>query len=348
MIEQSDYKSMIENATTSSELDSVKVHFLGRNGLLTNQLKALSQLDIETRKEKGKALNEVKIAIENAIKEKLLQLEIIANANKKNEIDYTIAPNVEIGHEHLISKSIKALHRIFEKAGFNEILGPDIEDVFYNFEALNIAKEHPARDNNDTFYMHEQNQLLRTQVTCVQARLLEKMQEQLQNFDPEIKSELSQTRSYSIGRVYRNDSHDATHACMFHQIEGVIIEDGVTMQNLKGFLEYLFSEFFLQDIKVRFRPSYFPFTEPSCEVDVFTKQINGKLVIQNDGSGTPLELGGCGIIHPTILERFGMDDQQAFAFGMGLERIIMVKHGITNLHDLYNNHVPTLRYISQC
>jgi len=348
MAELENYKKMLENAQTAREIDEIRVHFLGRNGILTNLLKSLSTLDVEARKVEGKRLNDLKTTIEAAIQARFEAVDEQNNANKKSEIDFTIPFSVNLGNEHLISASISKLHKIFEKAGFSFVIGPDIEDVFYNFEALNTPKEHPARDMQDSFYMVEEGKLARTQTTSVQIRLLEKMQENSKTADEKSRQKLSQTRGYTIGRVYRNDSNDATHGCMFQQIEGIILEDGVTMQHLKGFLEFVYSEFFERKVCIRFRPSYFPFTEPSCEIDVFTKIVNGKRVLQDDYSGIPLELGGCGIIHPKILENFGFAGKQAFAFGLGLERAIMVKHGITNFHDLYNNQVPILRYISQC
>ncbi len=329
------YQQQIDNVQSLQELNDLRVKLLGRNGIITNELKLLSALPIEERKNAGQKLNKQKIAIEEYInnKEKTLQ-----DAKRSiNEIDYTIEIKSNIGMRHLLSKAIEKLDSIFANSGFANKIGPDIEDIFYNFEALNIDAAHPARDNHDTFYMqNSENMLLRTHVTCVQIRLLEEMQ----------KNKQKETRTYSIGRVYRNDTHDATHACSFQQIEGIIIEDGVTMEHLKGFLEHIYSEFFEQKVKLYFRPSHFPFTEPSCEVDVFTKNVDGKLIICDEGK--PLELGGCGIIHPSILERFDLHNKQAFAFGMGLERLVMIKYGITNLHDLYNNHIPTLKHISQC
>lgn len=325
------YDDIINRAKNKAELEQTRILLLGKKSALVNAMQELGKLTLKERKIEGTRLNKIKEEITQKLEKKQLSFTQI----DVNEIDYTFPFSIAIGRKHIITQAIEKLHIIFAKAGFDHIIGPDIEDVYYNFEALNIAIEHPARDNNDTFYMQQDGKLLRTHVTAVQIRLLEAM-----------KNNPRETRSYSIGRVYRNDAHDATHSCSFHQIEGIIIEDDVTMQHLKGFLEYLFDEFFEQKSYVRFRPSYFPFTEPSCEVDIFTQQINDKLTISKTGKA--LELGGCGIIHPTILEKFNQNGKQALAFGVGLERLIMIKHGISNLHDLYENHVPTLKYIALC
>lgn len=330
---KSDYRNLIETAQSAEELEQLRIKLLGKKSELVETSKQLSTLTHEEKRTKGAELNKIKEEITTLLEQK-------KNTFKKTIIqncDYTFPEQIDLGSAHLITTSMKKLHEIFASCSFDHLIGPDIEDVYYNFEALNIPESHPARDNNDTFYMHQPNHLLRTQVTAVQIRLLEEMQQ----------NKTQSTRSYSIGRVYRNDTHDSTHACSFHQIEGIIIEEGVTMQHLKGFLEYLFEQFFGTKPDIRFRPSFFPFTEPSCEVDIYTKQVNGKLEVTTAENGTPLELGGCGIIHPSILENFGMADKQAFAFGMGLERLIMIKHGIINLHDLYDNHVPTLKYIAR-
>lgn len=344
------YVHDIESADTQS-IESVRVQLLGKNGTITNMLKELASFSIEEKQARGKQLNILKTIVSEKLQIRKEQLESKQNEDK---FDYSIALdktmlneansyNINLGSEHIIPKTIARLNEIFKASGFEAAYGPDIETSYYNFEALNIPLEHPARDNNDTFYMHDSvgenediTKLLRTHTTTVQIRLLEQM-----------KNNQHDMRSYSIGRVYRNDTHDATHACSFHQIEGIIIEDGVTMQHLKGFLEYLLAEFFERKCSVRFRPSYFPFTEPSCEADIYVKNLDGKLEVTTSDDGKPLELGGCGIIHPSILDHFNMHGKQAFAFGFGLERVIMIKYGITNLHDLYNNYMPVLNYVSQ-
>jgi phenylalanyl-tRNA synthetase alpha chain len=325
----------IKNSQSAQELDDIRINLLGRNGSITKALKEIANLPIEERKIKGKEINDQKIEIEKAIEEKK---QYFMNLDELSNFDYSTPAKIKQGKRHIISESIELLEKIFHNMNFEKLIGPDIETPYYNFEALNIACDHPARDNNDTFYIennsendNQSEKLLRTHVTAVQIRFLESLQDKT-----------IQKRAYSIGRVYRNDSHDATHVSSFHQIEGIIIEDGVTMQNLKGFLEHLYSEFFGQKAKINFRPSYFPFTEPSCEVDIMAKIQNGKLIMSLDNDSKPIEMGGCGIIHPSILDRFDLSNRQAFAFGMGLERAIMLKHGIPNINILYDNEMPFL------
>lgn len=302
------YEDLINNVSNIQQLHEIKANLIGKNGEITIKLKELSDKSIDEKKRIGKEINEIKILIEKLIKEKEEQLK------KKNspKIDYSLFNDEKIGKSNLIQDSIKLIEKIFEDIGFSKITGPDIETSYYNFDALNIPVDHPARDNNDTFYINE-NDVLRTQTTAVQVRLLENLKNMHSN----------EIRAYSIGRTYRNDDMDATHSCMFHQIEGVILEKNVSMQHLKGFIEYFLGKFFEQDIKITFYPSFFPFTEPSCEIFA---NMNGK----------SLELGGCGIIHPDILTKFEVKNE-AFAFGMGLERLIMIKHKISNLQELYGN-----------
>jgi len=319
------YIKQIKEAKSIEELHQIKAKLIGKNGEITNEIKNLSNLTIEEKRTKGKELNVAKNQIDQIIKEQ----ELLIKSEHQKKLDCSYLPNVKIGKKHIITHSIELLNKIFADLGFEEIIGPDIEDAYYNFDALNMPENHPARDNNDTFYM-EDNELLRTQVTAVQIRLLEK-----------IKNEKKEIRAYSIGRVYRNDTHDATHSCMFQQIEGIILEKNITMQHLKGLLEHILERFFEKKIKTVFRPSFFPFTEPSCEVYAYTKIENNKLIVTDTGDA--LEIGGCGMIHPSILKTFNKENEQAFAFGMGLERWIMLKYGINNLNILYNNQMPYLK-----
>ncbi|WP_342261739.1 phenylalanine--tRNA ligase subunit alpha [Alphaproteobacteria bacterium endosymbiont of Tiliacea citrago] len=320
---------IIQETKSIQSLHKVKAELIGESGFITNELKGLGKLSLEEKKFFGPLLNGIKNKISTLIKEKEEEF------SQKNceKTDFGLLPETDIGLKHIVSESIELLHTIFNNIGFEFFEGPDIEKTYYNFDALNMPEDHPARDNNDTFYMsNDKSELLRTQVTAVQIRLLES----ISRINKDI-------RAYSIGNVFRNDSHDATHSCQFQQIEGIILEKGVTMQHLKGFLEYLLESFFERKVKVEFRPSFFPFTEPSCEVFAYAKVENGKLILSEDGE--PLEIGGCGIIHPTILERFNKPNAQAFAFGMGLERWIMLKYGIKNIHSLYNNQINELKNI---
>lgn len=326
------YEKIISEIKNIEQLHKIKSELIGSNGIITKKMKSISQLNIEEKKIQGKLINEEKILIQKLIKEKEEELKF----KNTNEFDHSIYFQKDsVGLKHIITESIELLHKIFENIGFSFVEGPDIEQAYYNFDALNMPENHAARDNNDTFYTNsEKTELLRTQVTSVQIRLLENTKELNEDL-----------RAYSIGNVFRNDAHDATHSCQFQQIEGIIVENGVTMQHLKGFIEYLLENFFEHKVKVSFRPSFFPFTEPSCEIYAYTKIINGKLELAE--SGEPLEIGGCGIIHPNILKNFNKKDKQAFAFGMGLERWIMLKYGIKNLHSLYNNKIPELREIKK-
>lgn len=313
------------------DLHKLKAQLIGENGFISNEVKTLGKEELGIKKLFGPILNRVKADLTNSIKEKEEFL-----AKKDLPIpDLGLLFEETIGEKHIITESIEQLHRILSNIGFEFFEGPDIEKTYYNFDALNMPESHSARDNNDTFYMDKnKEELLRTQVTAVQIRLLES-----------IAKMNKEVRAYSIGNVFRNDAHDATHSCQFQQIEGVILEKGVTMQHLKGFIEYLLESFFERKVKVTFKPSYFPFTEPSCEVYAYTEIINGKLVLSEKGS--PLEIGGCGIIHPSILKKFNKEGCQAFAFGMGLERWIMLKYGVKNIHSLYNNKIHELKYIKQ-
>lgn len=314
-------EALIEQIATANEheLEEIRVRLLGKNGTITCALKELADLPHEQKIAKAKLLNEQKQHITELInnrKQVFIKIE-------KNTVDYTIPAKIALGNKHIITKSIEKLKQIFHIEGFEFVDGPDIESAYYNFEALNIPASHPARDNNDTFYIKnefdKQEILLRTQTTAVQIRLLEKLQKE------KIKKEI---RSYSIGRVFRNDTHDATHSCSFFQIEGIIIEPCASMATLKGFMKALLENFFETEIEVTLRPSFFPFTTPSGELFM---HMNGKT----------LEVGGCGMIHPDILSRYEQTEL-GFAFGLGLERLIMIKHKITSLQDLYSNHLPTL------
>lgn len=334
-----DYLKEIENASNIEALENVRVKLLGKEGLITNQIKGLSKLNSEEKKQQGAILNKLKQETKQHIEIKKASLE---KKEEEDQNDYTLPYRKEYTKQHPISCAIKKLENIFARIGFENLVGPDVEDTYHNFDALNIKENHPSRESHDTFYMEDEERkdlLLRTHVTAVQIRLLEKIAKE-KEFLGEKENKI---RAFSIGRVYRNDSHDATHGSMFHQIEGIIIEDGVTMQHLKGCLEFLLKNFFEKEIPIRFRPSYFPFTEPSCEIDIPAKMENGKLEISDFSSGKLVEIGGCGIIHPKILKNFGLENKQAFAFGMGLERWIMLKNGITNFHALYENKVPWLK-----
>ena len=315
----SEYVSKITNIKTLEELYNIKREIFGDNGILKKNIDLLKSLSIE-----GILINIHKKEIEESVKRKEDELKQV----KQKLIDYTYFENKQNGKKHLLTKSIELLNKIFYDLGFTEKKGPDVETSYYNFDALRIPADHPARDNQDTYYI-DNDLLLRTQTTAIQIHTLEEMKN------------AEEMRIFSIGSVYRNDTHDATHSCMFHQIEGVVIEKGITLQHLKGMVEYLASNFFEKKVKIKLCPSFFAFTEPSYEIFAYAKKENNRLIF--DDSGSSIEIGGCGIIHPEILEKYNKKNMQSFAFGMGLERWIMLKYGITNIHTLYNNNINEMQ-----
>lgn len=317
------YQDMLNKISTIQELHKLKSELIGDKGSITQKVKTLANLSIEQKRIQGNLINEEKELVKKLIKDKEAQLK---RTNQEVYDHALFDSSNQLGLKHIITESIELLDQIFEDVGFTFYEGPDIETSYYNFDALNMPFEHPARDNNDTFYMNnEKTELLRTQVTSVQVHVLE---DNMQNNND--------IRAYSIGNVFRNDTHDATHSCQFQQIEGIIVEKGVTIRHLKGFLEYILENFFQKKLETIFRPSFFPFTEPSCEV---------YMSFSSNKQNNLLEIGGCGIIHESILKTFNKEKRQAFAFGLGLERLIMLKYGIKNIHTLYNNKMPELSNI---
>ncbi len=318
-------KSQIGVAKSLDELEALRVHIFGKQGLLTQQLKNLAALSPEERKTVGAQLNVIKgelfdllESLKKQFEEKELEAKLLLE-----KIDVTLpGRSVSFGKIHPISNTIAQIVEIFGNMGFKLAAGPDIEDDFHNFSALNIGPMHPARQEQDTFYLKNGN-LLRTQTSNVQIRTMLKEKPPLRIIAP--------------GRTFRSDS-DQTHTPMFHQVEGLVIEQGIHMGHLKGcLLDFLKAFFELSDLKLRFRPSYFPFTEPSAEVDIQCDRSGGKLKI---GQGNDwLEILGCGMVHPQVLKNCNIDPQthQGFAFGMGIERITMLKHGIPDLRTFYES-----------
>ncbi|MBP9828786.1 MAG: phenylalanine--tRNA ligase subunit alpha [Proteobacteria bacterium] len=313
---QEKWLHQIQSTSNLSELDDLRVHLLGKNGLVTQQLKTLGSLPAEERKAKGTEINILKETISSAIDEKKVSLETQALEQRlaHERIDITLPARPEfIGKIHPISKAIADITQYFAQIGFQVFDGPHIETQELNFDALNIPAHHPARQSHDTFYIKGSDNILRTQTSPVQIRTL-------RDHKPPI-------RFLAPGRVFRSDDLDATHTPMFHQIEGVVIEEGIHFGHLKGTLIDFCRWFFENpDLNLRFRPSFFPFTEPSAEVDISWK--NGKW----------LEVLGCGMIHPTVLENCGIDPNkfQGFAFGMGVDRFTMLKYGIDDIRSFYN------------
>jgi phenylalanyl-tRNA synthetase alpha chain len=319
------FDAKIKSVNSKEDLQNVKTEFFGKNGQITAQFKKLGSLDPSKRKDFASRLNTIKDNISDQLEEKNLEIETNEiNKKLKNEkIDVTlpIRPYRQ-GKIHPVSQVIDEISSIFSEIGFSVKEGPDVENEYNNFTALNTPEDHPARDMHDTFYLEKNKKLLlRTHTSPVQIRTM------LNNKPP-----------YKIivpGRTYRCDS-DQTHAPMFHQLEGLHIDKDITMGHLKGCLDYFIKEFFeVKNVKMRFRPSHFPFTEPSAEVDIGYKVENGKIVI---GEGDKwLEVLGCGMVHPNVLKNVKIDSKkfQGFAFGIGIDRLAMLKYGINDLRAFF-------------
>ncbi|HOU10632.1 MAG TPA: phenylalanine--tRNA ligase subunit alpha [Clostridiales bacterium] len=323
----------IASARSGTDLEAVKVKYLGKKGELTSLLKMMGGLSAEERPVVGKIANEARLSIESALS--LREDEIgAAEVHKRlieEKIDVTLPGRKrEPGHKHPLTIVLDEVKDIFIGLGFQIATGPEVEWDHYNFEALNIPKGHPARDTQDTFYITE-NMLLRTQTSPVQIRVMEKQKPPIRIIAP--------------GRVYRSDSVDATHSPLFHQIEGLVIDKGITMSDLKGCLEAFARRLYGDETKIRLRPHHFQFTEPSCEVDVSCFRCGGSGCAMCKGEGW-IEILGAGMVHPNVLLRGGIDPKEysGFAFGMGLERLVMFRFNIDDLRLFYEND---LRFLSQ-
>jgi len=323
----SNFKDKINSIKSKEELQNLKTEFFGKNGKITSQFKNLGSLSFEQKKEFASSLNKLKDNLGNQIELKSLKLETeeINEKLKDEKIDITLPVRTfREGKIHPVSQVIDEISSIFSEIGFSVAEGPDVETEHNNFTALNTPEDHPARDMHDTFYLEENKKiLLRTHTSPVQIRTM-----------------LNEKPPFKIivpGRTYRCDS-DQTHAPMFHQLEGLHIDKNITMSHLKGCLNYFIKEFFeVKDIQMRFRPSHFPFTEPSAEVDIGYRLENGKIVI---GEGDKwLEILGCGMVHPNVLRNVKIDPKkyQGFAFGMGIDRLAMLKYGINDLRAFFES-----------
>jgi len=322
-----DKQNILEELKSISSIDSLealRIKYLGKKGLVSLEMKSLSSLSIDEKKIKGQELNTFKSFFEKEIQNKRSEIETssINEKLRKENIDATLPPrNFETGRLHPISQTTYKIIEIFGNMGFSVKSGPDIETDFNNFTALNIPDHHPAREMQDTFYLDKK--VLRTHTSPVQVRTMLETKPPIRIIVP--------------GRTYRSDS-DSTHTPMFHQVEGLLIDEKSTMSHLKGCLIDFLKEFFeINDLKYRFRPSYFPFTEPSAEMDIaYTKTNN----ILKFGEGDKwLEILGCGMVNPIVLENCKIDSKkfQGFAFGMGIERLSMLKYGITDIRSFYES-----------
>ncbi len=323
-----EFESLINNLKDYEQLKQLKARFLGRNGSVTNLFKKMSALNNQEKKEYGKKINELKNYIEHIIDEKYLDIKekIHSKALESESIDITLPGRREqFGAVHPITKTIMEIENIFSSLGFDVERGPEIEQDMYNFEMLNIPKEHPARDMQDTFYIDD-NTLLRTHTSPTQIRVMKRKNPPVMFISP--------------GKVYRRDS-DITHSPMFHQIEGLLIDKNIHFSDLKGVLSE-FLQIFFGDVAVRFRPSYFPFTEPSAEVDIGCIMCKGKGCRVCSHTGF-LEVLGCGMVHPNVLKNVGYEDKwNGFAFGLGVERFAMLKYGIDNIRMFFENDMRFL------
>jgi len=312
-------------------LESLRIKYLGKKGELTAVLKQMGGLSEEERPAVGKLANETRVKIEEMIasKESEIKKTLMASQLRTEALDVTLpGKRHKLGHSHPLSIVLDEVKEIFLGLGFSIATGPEIEWDYYNFEALNIAKNHPARDTQDTFYITE-NILLRTQTSPVQIRVMEKQSPPIRIIAP--------------GRVYRSDAVDATHSPLFHQIEGLVVDKGITMGDLKGCLEAFIKQLYGENTKVRLRPHHFPFTEPSCEVDISCFRCGGTGCPMCKGEGW-IEILGGGMVHPKVLETGGVDPSvySGFAFGVGLERIVMFRFNIDDMRLLYENDVRFL------
>ena len=312
------------NAKDLQELDAVRVNFLGKKGEFAAFMRELGKLSAQERPQRGAVINEAKQAVVEAVEARRAQIEKAALEAKlsKETVDISLPGRKrELGNEHPISRTIERIKEIFGSMGFSVVGGPEIEDDYHNFDALNLPPNHPARSSQDTFSV-ENGLLLRSQTSSVQVRTMETQKPPIRIIAP--------------GRVYRND-YDMTHTPMFHQVEGLLVEEHTSFAELKGVLNEFLLKFFEEELEVRFRPSFFPFTEPSAEVDLRRK------------GGKWLEVLGCGMVHPNVLRNVGIDTDKyvGYAFGMGVERLTMLRYGVNDLRAFFENDLRFLKQFAQ-
>ena len=329
---KSEALAKIDASDALEKLNEIRVAYLGKKGELTTVLKSMKDVAPEERPKVGQMVNEVRALIEERLEETKTALARKAREEqmKREVIDVTLpAKKANTGHKHPNTIALEEVERIFVGMGYEVVEGPEVEYDLYNFEKLNIPKGHPARDEQDTFYIND-SILLRSQTSPVQARVMEKQKPPIRMIAP--------------GRVFRSDEVDATHSPSFHQIEGLIIDKNISFADLKGTLEVFAKELFGPDTKTKFRPHHFPFTEPSAEVDVSCFKCGGKGCRFCKGSGW-IEILGCGMVHPHVLEMCGIDPEEytGFAFGVGLERIALLKYEIDDMRLLYENDIRFLK-----
>ena len=314
----------LEHVTDLAALEEFRIKYLARKGQITQLLSQIGQLPAEQKPKAGQLANRIKKEVTKAFDELKKTLEAQKDAASQEFIDVTLPGiPVRIGKPHVITQTLNELLEIFGRMGFGVAYGPEVEDEWHNFIALNIGPEHPARDPSDNFYIDD-NTLLRSQTSTIQIRVME-------HTKPPI-------RVVAPGRVYRPDTVDATHMYMFHQLEALVVDEGVSMVDMKTTIEQFIHTFFGPETKWRFRPSFFPFTEPSAEVDLLLKD--------KAGGESWVEMGGCGMVDPNVFDAVGIDSEKytGWAFGFGIERLAMRKYGITDIRLLFEND---LRFLEQ-
>lgn len=312
----------LDAAATPEQLEAFRIKYLGRKGELTQMLSQIGSLPAEMKKQAGQLANRIKSQVNEAFEQKRA---LVGTSGRTGPMMDVTLPGLPVrqGKSHIISQTISELVEIFGRMGFAVAYGPEVEDEWHNFIALNIPPEHPARDPMDNFYIDDKR-LLRSQTSTIQIRVMERQ-------TPPI-------RVVAPGRVYRPDTVDATHMFMFHQLEALVVDEGISMVDLKSTIQQFIQIFFGAGTKWQFRPSFFPFTEPSCEVDV--------LWTDKDGSEHWMEIGGCGMVDPNVFDAVGIDSEKytGWAFGFGIERLAMKKYGIADIRLLFEND---LRFLNQ-
>ncbi len=334
---QTEALEKISQSSNLKELNDIRVFYLGKKGPITEVLKGMGKLSAEERPKMGALANEVRDAIAAGIEEKQQQLEEAAVKEKlaAEKIDVTLPGRpIKVGNHHPLTSIVEEIEDLFIGMGYTVAEGPEVEKDYYNFEALNLPKDHPARDMQDSFYITEEI-LLRTQTSPVQARTMEKHKGK------------GPVKIICPGKVFRRDNDDATHSHQFMQIEGLVVDESIRMSDLKGTLEVFAKKLFGEEREIRLRPSFFPFTEPSVEVDVSCFKCGGKGCNICKKTGW-IEILGAGMVHPNVLEMSGFDSKKytGFAFGMGVERIAMLKYGIDDIRHFYTNDVRFLKQFS--
>ncbi|MFO1443968.1 phenylalanine--tRNA ligase subunit alpha [Bacillus sp. Bva_UNVM-123] len=334
---QTEALEKISQSSNLKELNDIRVSYLGKKGPITEVLKGMGKLSADERPIMGALANEVRDAIAVRIEEKQHQLEeaLVQEKLASEKIDVTLPGRpVKMGNHHPLTSIVEEIEDLFIGMGYTVAEGPEVEKDYYNFEALNLPKDHPARDMQDSFYITEEI-LLRTQTSPVQARTMEKHKGK------------GPVKIICPGKVFRRDNDDATHSHQFMQIEGLVVDENIRMSDLKGTLEVFAKKLFGEDREIRLRPSFFPFTEPSVEVDVSCFKCGGKGCNICKKTGW-IEILGAGMVHPNVLEMSGFDSKKytGFAFGMGVERIAMLKYGIDDIRHFYTNDVRFLKQFS--